>query len=304
MADGDPMVLQTIWGDPEESLCPNGTFDKYTYINAKPDGWSGGTSMTHSRQSGARTDGSGTYYWKATRAGAISGNQVNLGYVTNHVVLSGNDGLDARGHFDQDIYVSIWAKQDGTDAPSIWPVISEYDKDGAYLGGVLGASKQVVTSGWTQLVWGPLAFDSEETAEWYFGWNVQSNSDGDTSLYVDDCLLYLSYTFAANPSMPDDQDIIEPARRYGRSSGATLYMVRGAASATKFQKNLNFGLIGLDQLKALRSLYLLGKPMRWTPNQPHLPSSLDVMMTKYKFGAGRGAFGANIYRGSIELSER
>jgi len=300
MADGDPMVLETIHGDPEESLLDNGSIELWSgSTGVIPDGWLGGGSMTHLRIAGTRTGGSGSYHWRASRAGAVYGQQTTAGY--QWVELVGNDSLDARGHVS--LCWSVWAYETGADSPKIRIAVGEWDKDKGNLGKNAGYVGETIAGAWGLHEFGPYTLQHADCAYIYFLISIDSYASGNTEVWIDDVILKVSYTFAKNPSMPDSQSIVDPTRKFGRTIDGSLYMARGDGGASKFQKTLNFGLIGIDQLKALRSLWLLGVPCRWTPNQPHLPSSLEVRVTKFNFVARRGGFGSNCYGGSLELSE-
>jgi len=307
MADGDPMVLQTVYGKPEQSIVSNGPFDIWSWTGTQPPaGWTVGGFGTITRVTGARTGGSGIYYVRRDYEHLGGSAFTNLLLPADPIELAGNDALPARGHYGAALYVHVWAYENGTDSPRLDISLHQFDDISSYPGPALSAltvPTQSLHPGWYRHIYGPYVIN-EATCK-YIAPLVYLDSliAGDAEIYLDDLQLFMSYTFAANPSMPDDQDIFDPTEKYARTISGSLVMGSGAAGSAKHQKMLNFGLIGLDQFKALRSLRLLKRPMRWTPNQPHMPASLDVRMTAFKFGAGRGAFGSNIYRGSMELSE-
>ena len=298
MADGDPMVLKTIYGTLDESLLNNGTFEKPAQVGYAPTGWTKSGPAPYFRiASGTRTGGDGLYYANLTDS---TGLQLEVNDIFQNVTLNGSDSLDARGHAGMSFTASTWARADGSAMEvgllNVWELNSS--------GGIVAThSAGLPLSGvWAQsTLTGTI--DHADCVALRFYIQITNATAGTVDLKFDDAQLYFPYTFAANPSMPDDQDIFDPTEKYARTISGSLVMGSGAAGSAKHQKMLNFGLIGLDQFKALRSLRLLKRPMRWTPNQPHMPASLDVRMTAFKFGAGRGAFGSNIYRGSMELSE-
>jgi len=303
MADGDPMVLQTISGDLSESLLNNGPIELWSgATNVSPDGWEcTGVPSSVDRDAFPLTGAPGAYSVIIADSGMSLGGWGNFRQIAVSG-LNGSDSLPSRGHKGQSFVASIRHKLSGTAAllATLW--IYERNSSGSTV-----ASHYVDFSptGTPQLASQAFTISHDDCVALWYVITITVVTTGYMFLAFDDAQLYRTYTFAANPSMPDQQSIFVPNRKFGRDAGGKLYRARGATNTAKFQKQLNFNLIGLAQYKALRSLWLLDVPCRWTPNHPHLPSSLDVRLTddQFNFSLGKGGFGSNIYRGSLELSE-
>jgi len=299
MAYGDPMQLITVAGDTNESLLVNGSIELFE-PSEMPTGWQcTGPYDSVTQQVAIASPG----FWSVLFYDASFGTGAWGEFRQIAAVeLPGSDSLWARGHYGMPLYAKIWLKQTGTATVGATLYVDE-----VYMPSTVLTTHSQVTSISGVAVEATLSttITNASCNGLRFRLGVNVTGSGSIYLYVDMCAVYLSYTFAANPSMPDDQEIIDSTELYGRTKAGNLYMACGGATASKHQKTLHFGLVGLDQFKALRSLRLLKRPMRWTPNQPHMPASLDVRMTGYKMGltARQGSYGSNSYGGWIELSE-
>jgi hypothetical protein len=133
---------------------------------------------------------------------------------------------------------------------------------------------------------------------------LASDNGGTTpAIWWDDLSMYDSYTFAKNPSMPDDGRLFI-REQADRLADETLVTYRYPASQAKNKQRLNFSLITQAQMERLRQFKLHGKAVTWTPNLPKLPSTLIVKIVGQEFALTQNSplIGAG-YKGSLELEE-
>jgi hypothetical protein len=306
MADGDPMVLATKWGGDLvtqsnfETLLVNGNFEDWDDTAAIADGWTWiGAGYTFTRQAGARTGGAGAYYQRATKA------SVGAATMEQTIDLRGHADLDALGHMGREFTGSIWLREQGAGTTDISLVLRGYSGISLIESGSTVTADPMPAGAWTQYTATyTIANATVDKINFEISFNVASGT-GAQQIEIDDAMLYRTYTFANNPSMPDNQHFDVPGREYIRTVGADLLMGRAAGSTAKYELPLRFGLIGLDQLKELRSFALLDKPVHLTANHPHFPVYWQGRIVgRFKFGLMRGAsFGSGQYAGVLNLSE-
>ena len=134
--------------------------------------------------------------------------------------------------------------------------------------------------------------------------NLVSDNGGATpSVWWDDLSMYSSYTFAKNPSMPDDGRMFLE-EQVGRNADNSLVTYRYPANMAKNKQRLNFSLITQAQMERLRQLWLAGKALTWTPNLPKYPSTLKVKIVGKEFTPAQNSplIGAG-YKVNLELEE-
>jgi hypothetical protein len=303
MADGDPMMLTTQWGD-GLSLISNGNFEIWTNTAAFADGWVyanyNAKTPTLSRSAGARTGGAGTYF-QHVDYGTISVSGTLFG-AYNRVELHGNSALPARGHLGMTFTASLWTRKTySAGSPTVRIDINERDVNLALLNSTSGSVSNIL-SAWAAFTHTHVIANSATVfLEIYLNFSAPTVSS--YLIDLDDAALYTSYTFARNPVIPDDQRIISPTRTFARSYAGSLFVRKVGAASARHEKRLRFGMIDLTQLKAFRSLYLLDVPMQWTPYHPHLATTLDVRwMGDFDFSVLK-YLSLNMYRGSMTLAE-
>lgn len=311
MAFGDPMVLDTRYNwnldtkDNFDTLLIGGKFDASALdANGWPPGWfpsvNGGTM---SMLAGTRTGGSGSFVFRQTSISPGIGNLLAFDQI---VRLMGNERYIANGHYLRQFTFSVWARNAGTGTVTIKLYLNAYAEDISTLvaGDSYASNAFVLTGTWTQyqLV---VTLGQNLTAAFDAIILCAVTVNGNPDLQFDEAELVTSYTFAVNASMPDAPRILVPNRTYQRTVGNRLLRHRPrAGNAAKHEYELNFGLIGLTQLQALRSLWLLDTPLRWQPNLPHLPVYLAVMMTdNFDLSMRSPSVNSNNYSGSLRLTE-
>ena len=302
---GEAMILRTIWGGRLsdltnfKSLFRNGTIEEWVNTAAVPDGWSwyfGAETPTFSRQAGSLGGGTGAYYLKAAFAAPPSG---ILGALQQTVQLKGGGSFDARGQYGREFTIAVWFSSDR----SIQSIFEVREKNAAGTTLVTHNNSYSVHSGATERTYS-FTVAHAETVQLHCSFTVFRYDAGAQYIAFDDAKLYRSYTFAVNPSVPDDQVLSVPDRKFSRTIGSTLLLARPDAGCAKIQKSLHFGLIGLTQLEEFRSLWLCDSPMTWWAYHPHLPVTVVVRWTNdFDFRLVGKSFGANHYGGNMVLTE-
>lgn len=315
MAFGDPMVMETIYNGDQatqsnfDSLLENGPLEIWSNTGAAPDGWTESilkAVTSHGRAAGTRTSGVGSYYmtylWPTgtTNGTALIFNQ--------YVPLKGHERFVSRGHKGRTFKLTFWVRVTTTGNTS-WQIILY----GANAAGTpiesLGTVVDSTPSGsWTEItVTGSIANDATVQLLSYFSFTIDTTLGiGVTAtLDLDEFALYEYYTFAVNAAMPDDPKLSVPNRSFRRTVSNKLIRHRpGSVVAAKYEYTLHFGLIGLTQVEALRSLYLLDTPIRWQPNLPHLPTYVQVVIVDaVDFRLRSPSVNSNNYFGTLNLVE-
>lgn len=299
MAYGDPMILTT------QDLLENGPLEVWSNTAAPADGWddytgTSGLMPSFSRQAGTRTGGSGTYFQRCTCTTPVGG---RLDY-WQRVVLLGSGSLPARGHLAITFTLKFWARKSaGTATITVQPRIVERS-DTAELA-YSNATAQTLTGTWTQYSHSRTLSESATTileATTYF--ICTAAGDGNATIDIDDFELTVTYTFVRNPAIPDDQTIIVPFRKMLRSFAGTLLRARpGVPALARHEKRLVFAMIARTQFERFRSLWFLDSPLVWTPNHPHLPTTLIVRWTNdFDFRLLR-TLSPEFYQGNMMLAE-
>lgn len=310
MAYFDPMIFRTRYNrlltpvGSYDSLILNGKLEKWTNTAAVADNWTaatGWTGVTLSRSAETRTGGSGSYAQRIVATGYSAGTYWQM-YQT--YVMLGHLQYVGRGHYNKFVSGYAWLRDANNSGRFSGRVIIEMLNSA---GGVLSTqygNSVVLTSTWQQ-VWVTLTTAHADVAQLRFTIRVTCDSTGTTpDIRIDDAELYEEYTFARNPSMPDEDEIMIPGRNFVRTIGGTLLRGRPAAVQARIEKRLNFGMISLTQVEALRSLYLHDCPLEWVPNHPLLPALLEVRcIGNFDFHFITAAGGSNHYGGSLTLSE-
>jgi hypothetical protein len=221
------------------------------------------------------------------------------------VRLNGNERYTANGHAGRQFTFTIWAKNAGTGTVTIrLDFISLKEDLVTATGDSLIGSSVALTSTWTQYTLSTTPAQAE-TAAYQVRVRCDCTVNGSPDLQFDEAEFFTTYTFAVNASMPDSPRILVPNRTYQRTPTNRLLRHRPrAGNAAKHEYDLNFGLIGLTQLKALKSLWLLDTPLRWQPNLPHLPTYVAVMMSdNFDLSMKSPSVNSNNYSGSLRLVE-
>lgn len=297
MADADPMVLTTL------DMLENGPLEDWADTSEPADGWGYSKAgsqeePTKTRQSGSRTGGSGSYFQRLDYSSILV---AELGNYWQKINLLGNPNLDGNGHKGITFTTKVWGRKVGSAAINMKIRIIERTSGDVYIAQYDSGIQSMGTS------WAELTFNHAITNNACAIVQVQAHfwgmSTGYATIDLDDFEHKTSYTFARNPSMPDDQRLSVPGRKFRRSIAGDLLRSRSGASVAKHEKRLVFGLIGLDQVKALRSLALLDVPLSWQPFHPHLPDNLNVRIVNDIDFTTQAAFGTNAYQGTLVLSE-
>jgi len=313
MAFGDPMVLDTRYNwnlnslDNFDTLLVGGKFDGSALDSdgVSPIGWvfNAGVSGGKSMLAGTRTGGSGSYVYRmqATSPGAVT-----LSDVYQKVRLNGNENYDANGHAGRPFTFSIWARNAGTGTVTITLSLRAYRENLTTANTIDDSISAPValTGTWTQYIRN-VTPGNPLTAAYMVQITCAVTVNGNPDVQFDESEFYTTYTFAVNAAMPDSPRILVPNRTYQRTTASRLLRHRPrAGNAAKHEYELNFGLIGLTQLQALRSLWLLDTPLRWKPNLPHLPTYIAVMMVdNFDLSMKSPSVNSNNYSGSLRLSE-
>lgn len=305
MAFGDPMVLATLYNGGisnvnHDSLLIDGPMDD----GLTGTDWTynvGVASPTVSEQSGARTGGAGSKFHRLTYSAPGTG---LLGDYRQYVFLRYNDKFSGGGHNAETFDASIWVKRNDASAGTVTAQIKIAENT---VGVTSGGSQVLSTGTWYELTGQRVITNSSTVAlnlqiELHINYSV---GGGSPVIDVDEASLYKTYTFALNAAMPDDPRLIAPGRSFQRAPGGGLIEHRsGTPSCNKHEYVLHFGLVGLAQVKSLRSLWLLDSPMRWTPNLPHLPENLDVRFTgDFNLRMKSPSVNSNNYSGTLTLAE-
>jgi len=300
MANGDPMILSTLT-DGGGSMLLNGDMEDWADTADAADYWTWTETQvaTLSRQSGTRTGGAGSYFQRISIAAPA---QSEIGIYSQEVTPEGSVELDVKGHDGQTLTCSVWARDTGAGTSTLQMKLIEYDA--AETSSLMTPGDvEDLTSDWVQYTFAfTLSYDLMHHLN--FQIFVASSGAGSSIVDLDDALLYIGYTFAANPSMPDNQILSVPMRQFRRTLGGRLIRSRPAGPVAKIEKQLSFRLVGQAQHNALRSLWLLDQPMTWTPNHPHLPSTLQVRWVNDFDFHTIGPFSSGpLYAGTMVLSE-
>jgi len=312
MADFDPMVLRTRYNrllapvGSYDSLILNGKLEKWTNVAALADNWTentGWTGITLNRLAGTRTGGAGLYVQRIRATGHSAGTFYQM-YQT--YVMLGHAQFDACGHYNKFVAADAWVRNAGT-TPGNYSarlIIEMLSSTGGLLGSPQYGSIVTLSATWQQ-IWVTLATANTGCRQLRLTVRIICDvATPDPDINVDDVEMYEEYTFARNPSMPDEGEIMVPGRNFSRTIGGTLLRGRPAAVTAKWEKQLNFGLIGKTQVEALRSLYLHDVPMEWVPNHPLLPALLEVRwIGDFDFKLISSAAGTNHYGGRAVFSE-
>uniref|UniRef100_A0A6M3K392 Uncharacterized protein n=3 Tax=viral metagenome TaxID=1070528 RepID=A0A6M3K392_9ZZZZ len=310
MADGDPMILQTLYGVPRaqlsnfQSLLTNGPMEVWTDTASWPDGWdwaqSGGvSSVTHSRQAGTRTSGLGAYFYRQVYS--TEGIE-QLGALSQKIILPDNQ-WDANGIKDTMFNLAVWMRNTGTGTARVNATIQGLDTTGAFV--EWNGSNLVTLTGAWQLITYTYTVSSASVAQINANLLMELSVGGAPILEFDEAALWVDYTFTRNPASPAVAAISYPYRKFSRTIGGSLYMAKPASQSAKIRRVLPFVGIGSAQVATLRGLYILDAPMRWTPYEPTLPACVFVRMIDpvFSFQLMRAGWADNLYRGSITLEE-
>jgi len=306
MANGDPMVLVALTGtdadnDGGDSLLLNGTLEVWADTAAAADYWEWDETQvsTLSREAGTRTDGSGSYYQSIAIAGPA---QSLIGEYQQSVNLNGNASLPAMGYDNVWVKMRVWARNTAAGTATISLKHSQWDETGT-LRVTTTQTPVALTSSWvmyTQSV--KITYDLMHHHEMEI--ILTSTVAGDLVIDLDDAALYYYSTFAANPSMPDNQIMSIPMRQFRRTLGGRLIRSRPAGPVAKIEKQLSFRLIGQAQYDEFLGLWMYDGPLLWTPNHPHLPSTLQVRWVNDFDFHSIGPFSSGpLYAGTMVLSE-
>lgn len=302
MAFGDPMMLATLYNGGvndtnHDSLLIDGPMD-----DGAPGDWSWDADVatpTISNQFGTRTGGAGSQFHRLTFTTPGTG---VLGYYRQVVTLRGHNRLGNYGHQGEVIYAQMHAKRNDATSGTVTATVQITET----VAGVSSGPPQagMATGTWynlsAQRTIAALSNTFEIRIKLEYG-----GGGGSPVIDVDEAALYLSYTFAVNAAMPDRPRLIAPGRAFQRTPGGVLVAHRsGALDCNKYEYTLNFGNIGLAQVKSLRSLWLTDAPMRWTPNLPHLPTYIDVRFSGgFDIQMKSPSVNSNNFHGSLTLAE-
>lgn len=304
MADGDAMILATLWnGDLAtqsnfDSLLVNGPLEDWPDANDLATGWAYSSGWTETRQAGNRTGGVGGFYQRLVRGSP------STSVWEQFIDLRGHAALDALGHMGREFTAEIWVRDQGAGSVDMSFRMFTYRSNGITLlqsGAITSATP--VPSSWTKYT-ATITINDATAAKIKFHVTF-NNQSGAQQIEIDECALYRTYTFDRNPSVPDNQPLAIPHREYRRNSAGDLLMGRPSGSTGKYEKRLRFGLVGLTQLKELRSIALLDKPVHLTPFHPHFPEFFQARIVgdfNFRLVPG-GSFAGNHYAGDLILSE-
>jgi hypothetical protein len=311
MAFGDPMQLATLYDldfasglySNYHSLLDNGPLEVWADTAAMADGWTyafSSATPTFSRQAGTRTGGAGAYFQRM--AYAAPGVAV-LGDVEQYVRIRGDDSLDGIGHSGLDFTYSVWARNVGSGTCTIRLFADEYSDSGT-IGGT-GNTATALTGTWTEYTVTRTISTTHTLRQLHVYARLELTGAGSPTVELDEARLYSLYTFSVNPAMPDDPRLITPNRSFQRSPTNKLIQHRpGNSQTAKFEYTMHLGSVGLAQLKALRSLWLLQTPLRWNPNLAHLPTELYVLPTgDFNLRMRSPSVNSNNYFGTLQLAE-
>lgn len=311
MADFDPMILRTRYNrllapiGSYDSLILNGKLEKWTVTSALADNWTentGWTGITLSRLAGTRTGGAGSYVQRIQATGYTAGTFYQM-YQT--YVMLGHAQLDAFGHYNKSVLGFAWVRNVGSSPGNFSArlAVELLNASGVTLSTFYGTIV-TLSSTWQQIF---ITLATANTACRSLRFTIRIICDvigAAPDINVDDAEMYEQYTCVRNPSMPDEGEIMVPGRNFSRTIGGTLLRGRPTAVTAKWEKQLHFGLIGLSQVEALRSLYLHDCPMEWVPNHPLLPALMEVRwIGDFDFKLISSAAGSNHYGGRAVFSE-
>jgi hypothetical protein len=309
MAFGDPQILETryaanvITGDNFQSLLVNGPLDLPLAAGEAP-GWTTGSIAggTKSTPLGTRTGGNGTRYFRWTMTASGTGFLFDF---YQDVDLRGNRALDAFGHSGRAFTFKIWARNVGTGTMRIALVAGFVNEIGGGSEAAQSTAFTALTGTWTQYTL-TVTPSASRTARINLDVQIDATVSGNPDIQFDEAEFYRAYTFEVNPTIPDDPDYMVPGQTFVRTVNNSLMDFGPLDSAcAKLRYQMNFGMCGLNQLQELRSLWLLGSGMRWTPNLPHLPSVVEVRIVgkSFPFAMHRTSTSRNQYHGSLMLEE-
>ena len=314
MAFGDPMVLDTRYNwslstrDNFDTMLVGGKFDgsALDVDGISPIGWAAlnpYSDGTFSMLSGTRTGGSGSRVYRVQYTSVGAHELVTISQVAR---LLGNERYEVNGHAARPFAFTIWAKNAGTGTVTIRLTMQALQEDitTPVSADTIIESAVSLTGTWTQYT-SAVVPGSPLTAAYKLKVDCVCTATGNPDLQFDEAEFYTTYTFAVNAAMPDSPRILVPNRTYQRTPAGRLLRHRPrAGNAAKHEYDLNFGLIGLTQLRALKSLWLLDTPLRWQPNLPHLPTYLAVLMTdNFDLRMSSPSVNSNNYSGSLRLTE-
>lgn len=304
MAFGDPMILSTIYNGGVAQT----NFDSLLIDGPMDDGltgtsWLWNTSVATpaiSNQAGTRTAGAGSNFHRLTFTTPGTG---DLGEYYQQYSRRGHAKLDGFGHKDQSFSVSFWVRRNDATSGSVTATAQVHES--VVL--VSSGTPQVLATGtWYNLTASrTLTSTSSTIIQAQLDLSYGGGGGGSPVIDIDEAQLNLAYTFAVNAAVPDEPRLIAPGRSLQRSPGGGLIVHRAnVATPNKYEYTLHFGLIGLAQLKTLRSLWLLDSPMTWQPNLPHLPTYLDVRFTgDFNLRMKSPSVNSNNYYGTLTLAE-
>jgi hypothetical protein len=296
MAQGDAMVLRTgnLYSDYYD-------FEVDTNADGIADGWTatylpaGATKALY-----ATAPYHGTYSQRITFTTKIPDNA----YITSdNIQLLGRSDLNARGHLGAVIAGSIYFKQLDVISTVQGKVhIFEIASDGTtVLETHHDSAPFTLTTAWALHSFSA-AITNSATVYYQIQIMYSVASAPGADVLCDYLDTYETYTFAKNPSMPEQADVDRETKQ-SRLANRTLKSFTYPASGYKFSGKLAFGLISEAQMLALRSLWIWDKELTFTPNLNKLPASLAIRLgKKFDFNHVSPNLGAG-YKGSLEWEE-
>jgi len=302
MATGDPMILSHSGAS---VLLPNPSAETYTGVTGIVDKWASADILLGTPSQATDQEHAGTYSQKfildATQTAPLS----QYFYIRYRLPMP---GLNAPLYYANAAYtIGCWLFTDDSTLLTFKMRVSLCNNAWAEITGYDTAIDPAINT-WTAASYA-LSLGATPNAALY-GIEVQlhtnlvaDNNAATPSVWWDDLSMYSSYTFAKNPSMPDDGRMFLE-EQVGRNADNSLVTYRYPANMAKNKQRLNFSLITQAQMERLRQLWLSGKALTWTPNLPKYPSTLKVKIVGKEFAHTQNSplIGAG-YKGSIDLEE-
>lgn len=269
MAYGDPMVFQT------EELGTNVGFET-AGTGGVAQGWTktNGPTVTGATPTQDNAEQrSGSYCQKLLMTTSGSG------YCTFHQMLTlpGPTNQDGKGHKGATYPVSVWAKRGASDkAEYLYIRVQEYSAADALLE-TDDSEDLVLTAAYQQRV---LNYTISNAACAYLKLTIFCAVTGAQTaacFYLDDFSVTEKLTCNTNPVSEGSTYALPEA--FERSINNSGYFQRNSSSVPKHTDGRLVFQDLWDNLKLLRSLWLWGKLLTWTPNLYNLPATMYVYFT-------------------------
>lgn len=298
MAQGDLMNLRTLnllgdYGEFEVDSDANGFADSFTiYLpDAHVTTYAGSLDNTAPH--------SGTYNQKIT----FTTDAASTIYLLKspRISLIGREDLSGNGHYGSIIKASGYMKRGDANAFQARLDVSFYDVNGTFIS---AASSDIValTDSWALFTVNSAAIPANAVVVTIAAVCSVAGAVTGAIFHVDSLDVYEDYTFAKNPSMPE-QAGEEYVRKDFRDISGELSSFIHNADQSKVSGTLNFGLITEAQMKAFYSLWSWKMPLIFTPNLNKLPTTLNIQLApKFEFNHVSTNLVAG-YSGSLKYEE-